>query len=381
MKHPVWLGAGLIGLAGLGLAMHLLSHRGEGAVPRAPQPVPVHAGMAVSRAVPEQIEAIGTVQAYNTVAVKPQVDGRITHVDFAQGQTVTPGETLFEIDPRPYRAALDQAEATEARDAATLKGAEDDLLRYHALVTKHYTATKTYQDQRVKVDELKATVRLDRAAVESAKLDLDYTTIRAPLGGRTGAILVNQGNIVRASLGPTLVTIAQIRPVRVSFAVPQGDLPAIRQHQAAGDLRVVALDARSGGELAAGRLSFIDNAIDAGTGTVMLMGTFPNRRERLWPGEYVTARLTLAIQQDALTVPESAIVEGPDGDYVYVIGADDRVSRRAVTVTRRHDGFAIIGKGLAKGARIVIDGQFRLDNGARVTIERAAAPDAAGRRT
>lgn len=377
MKRPGWIALGLLALVGLGFGMHSLSRTTKAAPSRHRAPVPVIATTATVRPMPDRIRAIATVQAFNTVSIKPQVDGEITHVFFTQGQTIKAGQKLFEIDPRPYRAALDQAEAAAAKDRATLTGAEADLARYGTLVRKHYTPAKTYQDQRTKVDELKATVKLDDAAIEAARLNLAHTVIRAPIGGRTGAILVNRGNVVRASLDPTLVTIAETRPIYVRFAVPEEDLPAIRRHQTGQGLIVSALDAQTGHNLAEGHLSFIDNTVDATTGTVMLMATFANPKETLWPGEYVTARLTLTVQADALTVPESAVVEGPDGNYVYVISRDNTVSRHAVTVIRRQDDTAIIGKGLAAGARVVSDGQFRLTNGARVTIEKNKPPPAA----
>lgn len=369
MKRPGWMGLGLLGLAGLFFGMRILTHRTFRTPGQKPQPIPVRVGRVVARALPEQIQAIGTVEPFNTVTIRPQVDGQITDVFFKQGQIVSAGEKLFEIDPRPYRTALDQAEAGAKKDRATLDGAKADLERYGTLVRKHYTSTQTYDDLRVKVDELKATVTLDQAAIESARLNLSHATIRAPISGRTGAILVNRGNIVRASIGAPLVTIAELKPIYVSFAVPQRDLPLIRQYQSAKGLVVTALNARTGDRLASGRLSFIDNKIDTTTGTVTLMATFPNRQEHLWPGEYVTGRLTLVVQADVLTVPEAAVVEGPDGDYVYVIDADDSVLRHKVSVTRREDGLAVIGKGLASGTPVVTDGQFRLRNGFHVTIE------------
>lgn len=377
MKRPGWIVPGLLALAGLGFAFRLLP-TSTAAKPPAPRPpVPVLAATATTASVPERITAIGTVQAYNTVSIRPQVDGEITRVFFTQGQAVAAGAKLFEIDPRPYRAALDQAEAVAARDRATLAGAQADLARYASLVHQHYTPAKTYQDQRATVAGLAASVKLDEAAIESARLNLDHAIIRAPIAGRTGAILVNKGNVVQASQAPTLVTIAETQPIYVRFAVPEADLATIRAHQTGSGLAVAALAPQTGRTIATGHLAFIDNIVDAATGTITLMGRFTNADEALWPGEYVTARLTLAIQRAALTIPQAAIVEGPDGDYVYVIGADHTVRRRAVRVARIADDRAIIAAGLAPGTSVVSDGQFRLFNGAHVTIDHdgtSAAP-------
>lgn len=365
---------GVAALALLGYGVHALTtagaaHRGSGH-----KLVPVLAAVVKAQPMPDYVQGLGTVQAFNTVSVKAQVSGQITKVFFNQGQEVKPGEKLFQIDPRPYQAALDQAVAAKDKDRATLEGATADLARYAPLVRQKYTSAKTYQDQKATVAELKATVQADQAAIETARLNLGYTTIRSPIAGRTGQILVNLGNYVQAATDPTLVTIAQIRPIYVNFAVPQARLDAIRNNQTSHTLPVAAIASDGHTVLSHGTLGFINNLIDTSTDTVSLLGTFANTDEKLWPGEYVTARLTLAVQPKALTVPATTVVEGPDGDYAYVIKPDHTVERHAVIVARRQDGMSIISKGLAAGELVVTDGQFRLVNGARVKIDNPAAP-------
>lgn len=370
--------AAVAALVVLGLGVHHLT-AGAAKPPKPPLAVPVLAATVQARSMPVTVQGLGTVQAYNTVAVKAQVNGQIVKVFFRQGQAVTAGQKLFQIDPRPYKAALDQAVATEAKDRATLIGAQNDLARYAPLVKQNYTSAKVYQDQLATVDELKAAVAVDRAAVEAARVNLDYTLIRSPIDGRTGAILVNLGNVVQTAQGATLVTIAQTRPIYVAFAVPQSNLPAIRHNDPPGGMPVTATGA-GGNVLAKGRLSFVNNLVDNTTDTVSLMGSFANENEALWPGEYVTAQLVLSVQPHALTVPDVAVVQGARGYYVYVIGPDDTVRRRAVTVLRRQDGLAVIGKGLSIGERVVEEGQFRLTNGSRVKIDKPVASDRADRR-
>lgn len=364
------LGLGLAALVAIGFGVRALTMWAAASRPVVHAVVPVLASTVTAGPVRDEVQGLGTVQAFNTVSVKPQVDGQITKVFFAQGQAVKAGARLFLIDPRPYQAALDQAIATEAKDQATLNGAEGDLARYGPLVRQNYTSAKIYQDQRATVAELQAAVKIDAAAVETARLNLGYTLIRAPIAGRTGAILVNLGNVVQTTQAATLVTIAQTKPIYVGFAVTQASLAAIRRHQTQNGLTVDAYGEDGHTLLARGHLRFVNNLIDTTTGTIGLMGQFDNAHETLWPGEYVTARLVLSVQPKALTVPATAVVEGPSGYYAYVIQPDDTVVRRAVTVARLQDGRAIIAKGLAAGERVVREGQFRLANGAKVRIDR-----------
>lgn len=371
------LGLGMAALVAIGLGVRALTTRAAGSRPVVHAVVPVLASIVTARPVRDEVQGLGTVQAFNTVSVKPQVDGQITKVFFTQGQAVKAGARLFLIDPRPYQAALDQAVATETRDQATLAGAEGDLARYGPLVRQNYTSAKIYQDQRATVAELQATVKVDAAAVETARLNLGHTVIHAPIDGRTGAILVNLGNVVQTTQNATLVTIAQTKPIYVGFAVTQASLAAIQGHQSQNGLIVDAYGEDGHTLLARGHLRFVNNLIDTTTGTIGLMGQFDNAHETLWPGEYVTARLVLSVQPKALTVPATAVVEGPSGYYAYVIQPDDTVVRRVVTVARMQDGRAIIAKGLAAGERVVREGQFRLVNGAKIRIDAPSPAPAA----
>jgi len=369
------IAAAIIGIAAGSWA--LLGRPAARVVPPPSDPaVPVTAGVAKAEDVPVYVEGLGTVQAINTINVKSRVDGEIMRAFFTQGQEVTPNDPLFLIDPRPYQAALDQATATEAKDTAQLQGAERDLARYGKLVGSGFQTRQSYEDQQATVGQLQAQVAADKAATESARLNLSYTLIHAPIGGRTGALQVDPGNYVQTSTGTPLVSITQIKPIYVNFTVPATNLDAIRQNDAAHPLEVDAYSADDKTLLAHGKLSFINNQVATSTGTIMLDGTFANPKERLWPGAFVNARLILSVRHDAITVPEHALMAGPTGDYVYVIGPNNTVQRRDVQVAMREDGIAVIAKGLTAGQRVVVGGQYRLANDVKVTIQTASAQQA-----
>lgn len=362
----ILLGAGLGGWAVFG-------RKTERAVAALPAPaIPVTAGIATAQNVPIYAQGLGTVETLNTVNVKSRVDGQIMRVFFTQGQEVRQGDRLFLIDPRPFQVALDQAQATLQKDTAQLQGAQRDLLRYGKLVGSGFQTRQSYEDQQATVAQLKAATQADAAAVEAARLNLGYALIRAPIAGRTGALQENVGNYMQASAGTTLVTITELKPIYVSFSLPAGQLDAIRQGQRAHPLEVEAIGSDGKTLLAKGSLSFIDNHIDTSTGTIALKGTFANADERLWPGEFVNARLILGVRHEVVTVPGPTVMTGPTGPYVYVIQPNDTVIRRAVQVLARQDGLAVIGKGLKAGERIVVNGQYRLANNARVKITPAA---------
>lgn len=365
-------------IIGIGAGSWMLAGRpaARSAPPPADPAIPVTAALAKAEDVPVYVEGLGTVQAISTVNVKSRVDGQIMRAFFAQGQEVKPNDPLFLIDPRPYQAALDQAKATEAKDAAQLQGAERDLARYGKLVPSGFQTRQSYEDQQATVGQLQGQVAADKAAIESARLNLGYTVIRAPIGGRTGALEVDPGNYVQASAGVSLVSITQIKPIYVNFTVPATNLDAIRQNEAAHPLEVDAYSGDGKTLLAHGKLSFINNHVATNTGTIMLDGTFANPKERLWPGAFVNARLILSVRHDAITVPEHALMAGPDGDYVYVIGPNNTVQRRDVQVAARQDGIAVIAKGLTAGQRVVVDGQYRLANNVKVTIRATRAQQA-----
>jgi multidrug efflux system membrane fusion protein len=336
----------------------------------APQ-IPVTAGIAEKKDVPQFVRGIGTVQAYKTVTMKTRVDGEIVKVSFKEGQDVKAGDQLFQIDPRPYQAALDAAMATKKRNEAQLAGAILDLERYGKLIGPGYQSRQSFDQQQATVESLKASIAADQAAIDTARLNLEYANIRAPIDGRTGQRLVDLGNLVQAAQGTNLVTITQVKPIFVNFTVPQDFTDAIRRNQAAGALTVLAYGSDDKTLLAEGKLSLIDNQIDMATGTLRLKATFANADERLWPGEFVNVRLVLSMRSSCVTVPQRAVMQGATGYYAYVIRPDGTVERRTVEVAGMQDGVAIIEKGIAEHDKVVVDGQYRLTDGARIKAEEA----------
>jgi len=339
--------------------------------------VPVTAGTVATTTVPVFLNAIGTVQPYNMATIKSRVDGQIMKVAFHEGQDVKVGDPLIQIDPRPFQAALDQAIATKQKDEAQLVSAQADLVRWAELVPQGVKSRQTYDQQKALVQQYQASIKADEAQIETARLNVGYADIRAPIDGRLGLRLIDIGNMVRATDAAGLVTISQLKPIFISFTVPQENLHKIHEKQAGGDLTVLAYSGDNKTELAEGKLSVIDNTIDQPTGTIRLKATFANADERLWPGEFVNVRLVLSIRKDAPTVPAQTVQDGPNGSYAYVIKADNTVERRPVEVAAVQDGLAVISKGLSPGERVVVDGQYRLTNGARVNID-TKQPGAAG---
>ena len=351
--------------------------------PAAPDTVPVRVGTVVKKAVPLQIRNVGTVQPYTAVSVRALVAGEILKVHFREGQEVHTGDLLFSIDPRPYQAALAQAEATLARDKAMWANADTDVRRYADLVKKDYVTQQQYDSVKANAEATTATVRADQAAVERARLDLSYCTIRSPIDGRTGSVMVQVGNLVKPN-DVTLVTINQVAPIYVVFSVPEKDLPEIRRRLAQGKLSVSAEEPASGRSISQGELTFLDNAVDRTTGTIALKATFSNADNLLWPGEFVNAVLTLATEQNAVVAPASAVQTGQQGTFAYVVKSDKTVESRAVKVARQAPEGAVIETGLAPGETVVTDGQLRLSPGARIEVvtgEPAAAPAAEVKRS
>ena len=334
----------------------------------APSEIPVTAGVVTAQDVPQYLEGIGTVQAFNMVTIKTQVDGAIVKVAFTEGQEVHKGDPLFQIDPRPYEAALALAMATKEKDAAQLATAQADLVRYGRLVGPGFQTRQSFEDQQGLVAQLQAAVKGDEAQIDTARVNLGYTNMTSPIDGRLGARLVDLGNLVRATDNTPLVSITQIKPIFVSFTLPQDDLDQIRQQQTQAPLKVTALASDGKTVLGEGRLTLIDNMIDQATGTIHLKASFPNQDERLWPGEFVNLRVVLKMRRDVATVPSQTVQDGPDGHFAYVIGQDDTVERRAVEVAAVQDGVAVVSKGLAPGDRVVVDGQYRLTDGAHVRL-------------
>ena len=361
---------GIIVLAAIGVIWWLgvRTEAPSAAAQTAPQAIPVSAGTVAAADVPVFLQGIGTVQAYNMVAIKSRVDGQIVKVDFKEGQDVKTGDPLFQIDPRPFQAALQQAQAAKQKDEAQLAGAQLDLERYEKLIGTGYQTRQSYDNQKALVSQLQAAVRGDEAQIDNAKLNLGYADIRAPIDGRAGARLVDKGNLLRAGDNSTLVTISEIKPIFVSLTLPQEALYEIRENHGKAPLIVQAYSGDGKKQLAEGKLTMVDNAVDQATGTIRLKARFDNEEERLWPGAFVSARVVLSVRKDAATVPSQTVQQGPNGYYAYIIKSDDTVERRAVDVASIQDGIAVVTKGLSVGERVVVDGQYRLTNGARVKI-------------
>jgi multidrug efflux system membrane fusion protein len=359
MIAPSW--RALTGLVPLLLA----GCREETAPP--PAPVPVTVGTAERREVPFELAATGTVEPLQTVAVQPQVSGPIVRIAFREGQDVQKGQILFQIDPRPFQAALARAEAILSRDRAQAANAEQEAKRYSELAEREYVTAQQYDQARTTAAASAATLAGSEAAVSEAKLNLQYATIRAPIAGRTGSLRVREGNLVRANDTQPLVTINQIRPILVRFAVPAANLPLIQEHR--GDKLVVRAEPVGGGSASEGTLAFVDNAVDTTTGTILLKGSFPNGDGALWPGEFVNVRLRLYVDRNALTVPARAVVSGQQGSYVFVIQPDSSAATRPVKVGRITEDLAIVDGEIRPGDRVVTDGQLRLRQGSKVQVK------------
>ena len=399
-----------------------------------PRAVPVMVGTVIEKAVPVQIRVIGNVQAYSTVTVKSIVGGEIDQVHFAEGQDVKKGDLLFTIDSRPLEAALRQAEANVARDMAQVGQVEADLAknmalvkqieanierdtaqaenarveakRYETLIEKQVVSRQQYDQFRTNAEALEATVRSDRAAkdsaeaavrsskaalesaraavradqaaVDNAKVQLSYCFIRSPMDGRTGNLLVQRGNVVKAN-DISLLTINQVNPIYVAFSVPEQNLPEIKKYMARGSLRVEALPPNDTGTAEQGALTFIDNTVDKTTGMILLKGTFANKERRLWPGQFVNVVLTLTTQPNAIIVPSQAVQNGQAGQYVFVIKPDLTVELRPVVVARTLNNESIVEKGLQDGEKVVTDGQLQLVPGAKVEIKNGPASSEKGK--
>lgn len=342
--------------------------------PPPPGAVPVTVGKAEVHTVPYVLQANGTVEPMQTVAIQPQVGGIITKILFKEGDDVTEGQALFEIDPRTYQASLAQAEAVVERDRAQLASATSDVARYGALVDKNYVTSQQMEQVSTTAASMKATLASDEAMAQQARLNFQYATIRSPISGRAGSLQVRTGYLAKVPATTPLVTINQIHPILVRFAVPAASLQRIRQY-ASSTLPVNAHPVSSPGTSSAGTLSFVDNAIDTTTGTILLKGTFENKDGALWPGEFVTTSLQLFQQQNAIVVPTQAVVEGQNGNYVFVINADSTATQREITIDRAAGDVTIISQGVKPGELVVTDGQLRLNTGTKVQIKPPAGGD------
>jgi len=332
-------------------------------------PVPVTVAQVVVQPEPLSLSAVGTVEPIETASVKAQVGGMITRVSFSEGQNVRAGQILFQIDPRPFQAALDAATAQLARDKSQAENAEIQAKRYGDLVKKDYVTQEQYDAARTQAEALRSTAQVDEAAVEQARLNLGYAAIAAPISGSTGRLLVKRGNVVKAN-DEALVVINQMRPIRVSFAIPEEQFPQVQKYAARGNLEVHVKTSRdSTRSEVKGRLVFIDNEVDLGTGTITLKAEFSNENDPLLPGQFVDTELVLTTEPSALTVPAGAVVTGQEGTFVFVVGADKKVEKRLVKVNRTLNNTAVIDEGLKPGETVVTDGQMRLVPGATVAVK------------
>ena len=342
---------------------------GKGAAPVA-EAVPVTVGTVARQAVPLEISAIGNVQPYTTVAITARVGGQLERVGFREGQDVRKGDALFEIDRRPYQAALDQARANLERDRARATKAEQDRKRYAELVAKDYVTQEQADQTQAEASAAQATLKADEAAVQNAELDLAYCTIVAPISGRVGSVLLHAGNVVKANDDKPLVVINQVQPVYVRFSIAETSLAHVKEHIASGrPLEVTAAPSDDPGNLEKGELSFLDNAVNAATGTIELKATFANVGQKLWPGQFATVSLLLATDANAIVVPSAAVQTGQKGPFVFVVKQDLTVEARPVEVARTRGTLSIVARGLEAGERVVTDGQLRLAPGAKVEIK------------
>jgi len=368
-RRALLLVAGLLILAGAAAVVFRFAPGSRAAAPKAvAPPVPVSVAQVVARTVPVRLRAIGNVEPYTTVAIKARIDGQIVAVHFKEGQEVRKGEVLFEIDKRPFEAQLAQAQATLGKDSALLDHANDQEKRYKELLAQKFISPDAYAQIRTNGETAAAQVRADEAAIESVRLQLAYCTIRAPINGYAGKIQIQEGNLVKANDTNPLVVINQVVPTNVSFSVPEQSLPAVRKYQASGELQVSAQVPNAGLPPVAGKLSFIDNTTDATTGTIKLKAEFPNAGKELWPGQFVDVVLTLTQQDNATVAPSSAIQNGPNGQYVFVVKPDRTVDLRPVKIARSEGDITVMGSGLNPGETVVTIGQLRLGPGSKVAI-------------
>jgi multidrug efflux system membrane fusion protein len=336
--------------------------------------VPVTTAAVVTKMVPVRLYAIGNVEPYTTVAVKARVDGQLVSVHFKEGDEVRKGSVLFEIDPRPFAASLKQAQANLLRDKALFTRASQQEKRYKELLAKNFISPDAYEQVRTNAETAAAIVSANEAAIESARLSLEYCTIRAPVTGYAGRIQIQQGNLVKANDTNPLVTINQVVPIYTSFSVPEQNVADVRRYQANGELKVAASFANSVHPPVAGRLSFVDNAADATTGTIKLKAEFPNTDKALWPGQFVNVVLTLHEQKDAIVAPSAAVQSGPTGEYVFVVKPDSTVELRNIKIARAEGDDTVVASGLQAGDQVVIVGQLRLAPGTKVNVGKAAQP-------
>jgi membrane fusion protein, multidrug efflux system len=381
MTGPIrWLGRPRVAFTVMAIAVAvglIWSHSRHGAqaadTRAAPVAVPVDAATVERKNVPGYLEGLGTVQAFYTVKVTARVDGQLDTVAFTEGETLKKGQLLAQIDPRPYKAALDLALAQRAKDEAQLANAQRDMDRYLLLAPQDLASKQTVDTQRATLSQAQAQLKGDDATIENARTQLSYTTIIAPINGRTGIRLVDPGNIVHATDTAGIVVMTQLQPISVMFTLPEDEVPKMTEALSRGTTSVVALARDDGTVLDSGVVALLDNQIDQTTGTIRVKATFPNAHLRLWPGEFVSARVLVNMHMQALTIPAAALQRGPDGMFAYVVQSDSTVEVRPLKVTLLDENTVIVDSGLKAGERVVTTNVYRLEPGATVRVNSPAA--------
>jgi len=350
-----------------------------GAPPPLPPGVAVETATVARATVPLYVEGLGNVQAFYTANITARVDGELQRVAFVEGQMVRKGQLLAQIDPRPNQAALDQAIATEAKDNAQLGSAVADLERYVKLAPQNLASQQTIDTQKALVGQLQAQIKVDRAIIDNARTQLDYTSIVSPIDGRTGIRKVDPGNNVHATDTGGIVVVTQMQPIAIVFTLPEDELLPVSKALEAGAVRVTALSRDDKTQLDTGTLSLIDNQIDPSTATMRLKAIFPNQHNSLWPGQFVNVRVLIQQQQDVLTLPATAVQHGPDGLFTYIVRPDSTVEVRPLKTAEESEGLVVVNEGVTVGERVVTSNQYRLQPGARVHLLAAEPPTVAKR--
>jgi multidrug efflux system membrane fusion protein len=374
-KKRLWWTVGVVVLAGVGgiaYQMQLAPVRSQTAPvrpPAGPPGVPVAVATVARVPMPVRIDTIGTVQTIAMVSIKSRIDGYVDKVLIRDGQFVKTGDVMFQLDSRSAEAQLRQAQAQLARDQASLEGAERDLKRYGELVAKHATPITTLEAAQTQVGVFKGAVDADEAMIENLRVQLSFCTISAPIDGRVGSIAIKTGNSIKANDIP-LASINQIQPIYVSVSLPEAGFPGLKTAMDKGPVEVSVRPHGDDGAPIKGTVEFFDSAVDSPTGTIAVRATFANDEQRLWPGQYVNASMTLGIEHDALTIPQAAVRVGQNGNYVFVIKPDRTAEFRPVNVARTVDGKSVVASGLTEGEEVAVDGQLRLNNGTKVEIKK-----------
>jgi multidrug efflux system membrane fusion protein len=381
-RMSLGIGAAIVLVAAGGFALLRGPSKHTEAEP-APPTVPVTISTVAQGDVPIELDALGRVQAFNTVMARTQVPGQIQSIAFQEGQTVQVGQLIAQIDPRPFQATVEQDKANLARDRANLANAQADLNRYIPLAAKGVVSTQQVETQRAVVAQMEAAVNADQAVLDRDQVQLDYTTITAPLEGVAGLRLVDVGNVVNPSDAQGLVSVTQVQPIAVLFTVPQADLPEIQTRLAnAGNdgLTVEAWSQDNSRKLDTGHLAVVNNLVDATSGTVTLKGIFPNEHRLLWPGAFASVRLVLDVQRGGLTVPSAAVQQGPQGAFVWTVAQDGTAQPTAITVRQSLHGQVLASSGLSAGEQVVTNGQYGLTQGVHVAVQPSGPPqDSNGR--